>query len=219
MTAVPVSLRERKKRQTRERIADAAHALFIQQGFDAVTVESIADAAEISKPTFFRYFTSKGAVLAALIERMDSEFISHIACECQRRTTTESRLLQFMRSSAGYIEKHPDSTRLLLASGMADFGEHNVTSSRMSRLNEAMANLVVVGQEQGDIRTDTDIELLVQILVGSYFYGLLNWLSKPEDNLTSRLEQTAYFLAATLAPLNDQAAKPSLTSTVNNTIF
>lgn len=199
MTAVTASLRERKKRQTRERIADVAHRLFIELGFDAVTVESIAETAEISKPTFFRYFSGKGAVLAALIERMDSEFISHIARECARPASTESRLLRFMRSSASYIEKHPDSTRLLLASGMADFGDQNVTPSRMGRLNDAMANLVIAGQQQGDVRTDADIDLLVQILVGSYFYGLLNWLSKPEDNLSQRLEQTAYFLATSLA--------------------
>jgi len=202
MTAAPASLRERKKRQTRERIADVAHSLFIKLGFDAVTVESIAEAAEISKPTFFRYFSSKGAVLAALIERMDSEFISHIARECARPASTEARLLQFMRSSAGYIEKHPESTRLLLASGMADFGDQNVTPSRMGRLNAAMATVVIAGQQQGDVRTDADIDLLVQILVGSYFYGLLNWLSQPEDNLTQRLEQTAQFLATTLAPHN-----------------
>jgi AcrR family transcriptional regulator len=52
-------LRERKKRQTRETIADVALGLFIERGFDAVTVAEIAQAAEVSVKTVFNYFPAK----------------------------------------------------------------------------------------------------------------------------------------------------------------
>ncbi|MBT2444651.1 TetR/AcrR family transcriptional regulator [Streptomyces sp. ISL-36] len=52
-------LRERKKRQTRTLISDAAIALFLEKGFEAVSVAEIAAAAEVSKPTLFRYFPAK----------------------------------------------------------------------------------------------------------------------------------------------------------------
>lgn len=55
----PEGLRERKKALTRRAIADAAIALFLARGFDAVSVSDIAAAAEISKPTLFRYFPTK----------------------------------------------------------------------------------------------------------------------------------------------------------------
>jgi AcrR family transcriptional regulator len=52
-------LRESKKRETRQRISDVATGLFFARGFDAVTVEEIAVAANVSRPTVFNYFARK----------------------------------------------------------------------------------------------------------------------------------------------------------------
>ncbi|WP_326659359.1 TetR family transcriptional regulator [Streptomyces sp. NBC_00385] len=57
--AAPMSLRERKKRLTYQAVSDAAIALFLERGFDKVSVAEIAAAADISKPTLFRYFPAK----------------------------------------------------------------------------------------------------------------------------------------------------------------
>ncbi|WP_310728735.1 TetR family transcriptional regulator [Streptomyces sp. N2A] len=52
-------LRERKKAQTRQRIAAVAWRLFAERGFEAVTVNEIAEAAEVAKATLFAYFPTK----------------------------------------------------------------------------------------------------------------------------------------------------------------
>jgi AcrR family transcriptional regulator len=59
--AVPsgLPLRARKKARTHGAIADAAIPLFLEHGFDEVSVSDIAAAAEVSKPTLFRYFATK----------------------------------------------------------------------------------------------------------------------------------------------------------------
>ncbi|WP_405486674.1 TetR family transcriptional regulator [Streptomyces sp. NBC_00096] len=52
-------LRENKKLRTRRQLAATALELFLERGFDAVSVADVAAAAEVSKPTLFRYFASK----------------------------------------------------------------------------------------------------------------------------------------------------------------
>ncbi|MFD7700064.1 TetR family transcriptional regulator [Streptomyces caelestis] len=54
-----IGLRERKKRRMYRTVSDIAVRLFLERGFDAVSVAEVAAAAEISKPTLFRYFPAK----------------------------------------------------------------------------------------------------------------------------------------------------------------
>jgi AcrR family transcriptional regulator len=67
-------LRERKKARTRAAIQQQALRLFREQGYGATTVEQIAEAAEVSASTFFRYFPTKEDV--ALYDALDPLIIT-----------------------------------------------------------------------------------------------------------------------------------------------
>ncbi|MBP2442568.1 TetR family transcriptional regulator [Rhizobium leguminosarum] len=79
LTAATEGRRQRKRRQTRERIEQAAMTLFLQRGFEATTVEDITEAADVSKRSFFDYFPSKEDVVFAWQDGFADRLMAEIA--------------------------------------------------------------------------------------------------------------------------------------------
>ena len=71
-------LRERKKQQTRQLLANTAMLLFTERGFDAVTVAEIARAADVSEPTVFNYFPRKEDLVFSGLEGFEDELLTAI---------------------------------------------------------------------------------------------------------------------------------------------
>src|SRR6266545_4243779 len=88
-----LGLRERKKRQTRQAIAEAAKRLFLERGFDQVSVAEVARAADVSEQTVFNYFPSKEDLV---FERMDA-FEQELLAAVRERPAGESVLRAFVR--------------------------------------------------------------------------------------------------------------------------
>src|SRR5579863_5481192 len=62
------SRRQAQSRATGLRIVHAAKSLFIEQGYPATTLEAVADGADTSLPTLYRLFSSKRALLKAVLD-------------------------------------------------------------------------------------------------------------------------------------------------------
>jgi AcrR family transcriptional regulator len=109
----PGGLRERKKARTRASIREHALRLFREQGYHATTVEQIAEAAEVSPSTFFRYFPTKEDVVLqddfdivtlAAFERQPAELSPIAAFRAAwaetYATLTEEELARFEETTA-----------------------------------------------------------------------------------------------------------------------
>jgi AcrR family transcriptional regulator len=83
----PVPLVERKQRQARQRIIDAARELFLERGFDGVSVGDIAERAEVGRTTFFRHFGDKQEVVFA----REQELLDTITAADQANDTRSPR--------------------------------------------------------------------------------------------------------------------------------
>lgn len=88
----PSGRRERKKQQTRQHIASVALRLFLERGFDQVTVTEVADIADVSANTVYNYFPTKEELFFGLHRPMETELAKRIQQRQQGQT-----LLAFLR--------------------------------------------------------------------------------------------------------------------------
>ncbi|WP_225827347.1 TetR/AcrR family transcriptional regulator [Streptomyces naphthomycinicus] len=93
-------LRERKKRQTRQYISDIATGLFLERGFEAVTVAEIADAANVSVNTVYNYFPAK----EDLFFDRSAGMVDRLARWVRGRDAGESAARAVLRELRGEVE-------------------------------------------------------------------------------------------------------------------
>lgn len=75
----PLGRRERRKIETRNRLLAAARTLLAEQGADATRINEITEAADVGFGSFYNYFESKDAIVAAVVEALATELGAAIA--------------------------------------------------------------------------------------------------------------------------------------------
>src|SRR3954471_24374248 len=113
----PVGLRERKKARTRKAISETAIALFLERGYDEVSVAEIAAAAEVSKRTLFAYFPTKDDLVLHRIADHEDE----TARVVRGRAPGESPLAALHRHRRTTRPRHDPITGLCDLPAVMDF--------------------------------------------------------------------------------------------------
>src|SRR5215471_15238388 len=85
-------LRERKKLRTRRVIIETAGELFAKKGYGSTTVAEIADAAEISPSTVFKYFPTKADLVFSLVDTITDNLRQRVEGRGDNETTTTAVL-------------------------------------------------------------------------------------------------------------------------------
>src|ERR687884_1248 len=92
-----MGLREFKKQRTRQAIAETAMRLFVQRGFDRVTVAEVADAAGVSEKTVFNYFPTKEDLFFDEVPAREAALVNAV----RGRTPGQSVVAALRRLQAG----------------------------------------------------------------------------------------------------------------------
>lgn len=102
MEGMTAGLRELKKQQTRQAISDTATRLFLERGFEAVTIAEIAAAAQVAKMTVTNYFPRKEDLALDYHET----FTASLARTVASRAHGESALAALRREFLTAVERH-----------------------------------------------------------------------------------------------------------------
>jgi AcrR family transcriptional regulator len=185
-----MSIREEKKLATARQILVVARELFLKKGYSQTSVEEIALAAGVSRAGLFNYYRGKAAILAGLSAELEPRLVQLVQHYQARSLTTADKIRQLFEYSAKILEQTAALTRLLFVQG---------NSEGFPSLQLAFRQLVVSGQQRGEVREDLDAGALSETLYLGFIASLLGWCRSPDMTLAAELANRADALALMLA--------------------
>ncbi|MFE7708232.1 TetR/AcrR family transcriptional regulator [Streptomyces sp. NPDC057486] len=164
-------LRERKKLKTRVAIRSATYRLIAEQGYEATTIEQIAEAAEVSPSTVFRYFATKEDIV------LTDEYDPVMEAEMRNRPADEPPLesLRFIMTEAltAFLATEEEElrrrTRLMV--------EVPAVRARISETMSDTAKVLarVLADRSGRSADDLEVRVFVAAVLGALREATLYW--------------------------------------------
>jgi AcrR family transcriptional regulator len=196
----PVGRRERHKRQTCERLLDAAIECFLEKGYDETTVDQIADRADVARATVFNHLPEKECFLSAYLERRRALVGELLRNRAAAGVDPVQRLYDTLTILARINEDSVAETQALLLAWRRSSGSPS-TEPGTARI---FADLVAAGQWAGQFRADADAELIGALLLDACVGLLLRWIpgegGQPGFSLTEALHEVGRIVVEGLRP-------------------
>jgi AcrR family transcriptional regulator len=161
--------RPREERADRAILQATLH-LIAERGINDLRIDDVADRAHVGKATIYRRYRSKDELVAAAV----TSLVSDIAIP--DTGSTESDLRELMRNA---VRVYRGSVEAGVMPGLVDAMSRDPELARgvregfLERRRAALAAVLKRGVERGDLRSDLDVELALDVLGGPLFYRLL----------------------------------------------
>ena len=206
--AVPTAsetIKLRKQQVVRSALSSAAGQLFLARGFENVTVEQIAQAAGVSRRTFFRYYESKEDVM---VERSD-QLADQLLAELAARPLNEPPLLAIRNAlvpavTSGLAERDlvRDTIRLLRGTGAL----RRAMMERRNRLEERIAALMLLRMNTD---SDDNTPMLLAFLTRALHDTALNaWYDHETDDIAGLVDDLLRRMCAIVADMPAEFSMP-----------
>jgi AcrR family transcriptional regulator len=183
-------LRERKKAKTHATIQEHALRLFRDQGYDATTVEQIAEAAEVSPSTFFRYFGSKEDVV--MYDALDP-----ILIEAWRAQPRDLGPIQAMRRAIADVfgSLSPEQVEDMKERARLVYG---VPALRQAMLDDMVRTSALLAGEIAE-RTnrspdDFEVRAFTGALIGAILAAMLPIVTDPEPDYVALVDRVFAYI-------------------------
>lgn len=189
-------LRERKKAKTRAAIQHEALRLFKEQGYQETTVEEIADAAEVSPSTFFRYFPTKEAVV--LTDDYDPLILEAIRTQPSELGPIAAvrAALRSLFTGLGTEELDDMRDRAELALAVPE-----LRAATLDQFAQTIRQItVVVADRLGRTSDDFAVATLAGAILGVMISAEFHWVEHPGTDLVELIDDALRRLDSGLTP-------------------
>lgn len=166
-----LGLRERKKIKTREAIRDATYALIREQGYDATTIEQIADRAEVSPSTVFRYFPTKEDIV--LTDEYDPLMLEELRTRPADEPWMDSLRHVLRMSLDSMMAEDPEAVRMRAHLGL----QVPAVRSRMVESMSATGRMLrgAIAERTGLDPDSLDVRVYAMSLTGGLMEVYMHW--------------------------------------------
>lgn len=201
-----MSVREYQKKRRRDRIFQAAMALFRERGFQETTASDIAKAVHVSRGTFFNYFPYKEAVLldygSLLLSRLKEEVKRRLA-----QGVDPLEVLHYLfQEVASFTKAEKELVLPLLYELLNPDPIRAKAAFEALPLGDLIAEVLRPLRERGVVRRDLSLERMGRTLADLYFLSALRWAAyTPHRDLGEELKKS---LALALEGILERQAKP-----------
>ncbi|MEW2522889.1 acyl-CoA-like ligand-binding transcription factor [Actinacidiphila alni] len=188
-------LRERKKQRTRQTLRREAYRLFAEQGYEATTVDQIAEAAEVSASTFFRYFPAKEAIV------LDDEY-DPMLVEALRARPADEPVITSIRhalTDTFSLQLAADKDELLLRARLSLNDPVIRACSMDDQLRSQDTIAALIAERAGLDPDDLDAHAAAAAIVAVFAAVVRHWAERGgEGDLAARFDRQLGLLSAGL---------------------
>ena len=162
-----MSKRKLKAVETKKKIFEAARQLVMEHGIENVSVDSIVEAAEVSKGAFYVHFESKDVLLAALVDDYTNiadldykSFLTTLADHKSILVLLTEKISEFIESNIGL-----DNMRVLYKAHLTKTIDTASAMSYNRELYKLFSEVLERGVRQGELREDISVDSLAKHLI------------------------------------------------------
>ncbi|WP_164764685.1 TetR/AcrR family transcriptional regulator [Streptomyces lydicus] len=187
-----IGLRERKKIQTRQAIRRAAYRLFEEQGYDATPIDQIAEAADVSPSTVFRYFPTKEDIV------LTDEYDAVLEAGLRARPADEPMVESMRRVTVEALREIAAADRGELVQRIRLIREVPAIRGRTAENTARDAALIsaVLAERTGRPADDLELRVISAAILAALQEAMLNWVEGGESTeLAALIDQTMDVLA------------------------
>jgi AcrR family transcriptional regulator len=169
-TPEPLGRRERKKAATRKAISDVATMMFLERGFDNVSIREVADAADVSPTTVFAHFPQKEALVFDEDDEQRDRLVAAVRDRPAGRTINPAIHDFYATELRANVDEHGnDVTRIFMRFLNETPALRDYAAKMWLRHEDALADAIAeelgLAQPMAEIRVYARFVLQMQLLV------------------------------------------------------